>query len=43
MHHSEAYDPNTRPRRHEEKRRRVEAAVERLIRVYGLTPERGGH
>ena len=38
---SEAYDFNSRRRRDEHKRRRVEAAVERLIRAFGLPPETG--
>jgi hypothetical protein len=33
---SEGYYFNSRPRRYEEKRRRVEAAVEGLVRRYGL-------
>jgi hypothetical protein len=36
---SEAYDFSNWPRRDEKKRRRVEAAVKRLIRVYGLRPD----
>ena len=38
---SEAYDFNNRRRRDEHKRRRVETAVERLIRAFGLAPETG--
>jgi hypothetical protein len=38
---SGAYDFNSRRRRDDEKRRRVEAAVEELIRRYGLSPKTG--
>ena len=41
MNPSQAYDFNSRRRRDEHKRRRVEAAVERLIRAFGLPPESG--
>jgi hypothetical protein len=37
--HSEARDFNNRPRRYEKERRSVEAAVEGMVRRYGLLPE----
>ena len=40
MDSSEAYDFNSRPRRNDANRRRVEAAVEGLVRRYGLPSDR---